>query len=571
VEDSPFTLNYTFTPESSSYLLWADWGSVNDRTVTVTPTRADLGTRDVVVEARQKLSEAVLGRYTTTVRVTCNPAHQCCDGGTSYQHSGEACAFTAGDASSGTCNASGACVRVCTPADHQGCLGDALYWYDSCGVRGDLVSNCSLNGETCTGAACTAVPPTCSGAYTYACRGQEGVRTDTGCGETSVVVTCAADHVCAASGDGVSCRAKGLCDDQPGTFPCGDRCLDLTSDHAHCGACTNACTVQEQCVAGSCEALPGCHVACSQNDDCDAGSVCVRAGDCYESRCEPLNLLAQANLTDALRDGLVTVHYTVAGNTITFTVQNLGPPANVTLDATFGKVIAASAAALTVQGAPFTVLAQDPVLAFPLGRVDDTTTFTVRTRTVLDPSYVAYVNVTLHTTMLAAWNTTDDVTLGLITEQEGNTTRFRLAVQPTKTLTGLTIPVEIPKCLAQYVSELNLSGDYTVIKDDPLIAWHFDQLRQPTEITFTVPKDVDEDCKQQLKAMAYARSVGKPLNPWLSLLLIPVIGSLLIFFQRFTPNKTERLSKREFWAIAKRQGHNEAGIERQWREYKRRF
>jgi hypothetical protein len=62
-------------------------------------------------------------------------------------------------------------------------------------------------------------------------------------------------------------------------------------------------------------------------------------------------------------------------------------------------------------------------------------------------------------------------------------------------LGGVSVPLEIPKCLAQKAAELKLSGNYHVIQDDPLIVWQFDKLSEPTEITFSVPKDIDEECK----------------------------------------------------------------------------
>ena len=72
--------------------------------------------------------------------------------------------------------------------------------------------------------------------------------------------------------------------------------------------------------------------------------------------------------------------------------------------------------------------------------------------------------------------------------------------------------------------------------------------------------------------MAFSQTIGKPINPLLGLALIPVIGFLLLFFQRFTPGGSrEHLSKTEFAQIAKQQGHSDEETERQWAEYRRRF
>jgi hypothetical protein len=86
-----------------------------------------------------------------------------------------------------------------------------------------------------------------------------------------------------------------------------------------------------------------------------------------------------------------------------------------------------------------------------------------------------------------------------------------------------------------------------------------------------VNKDIDQECLDQLKAMAFAQQVGKPLSPWLALLIIPALAVMLIFFQRFESGAAVKLSKREFFEVARGQGTSEAEIERQWREYQRRF
>ena len=75
------------------------------------------------------------------------------------------------------------------------------------------------------------------------------------------------------------------------------------------------------------------------------------------------------------------------------------------------------------------------------------------------------------------WNKTKDaLTIGLNSEYNGNQTTFHLSLTPSKSLSGVSVPLEIPKCLAQKAAELKLSGNYHVIQDDPLIVWQFDKL-----------------------------------------------------------------------------------------------
>ena len=521
MDGAAFTLHYTFSSPATLAVPSDSWPyggygvSQADRSVTYTPSAADLGTHPLTVQAIRPLDTAVLGSMTTSVTVTCNPgrtapAGLCCvAGATSYKSVGTPCTY-GGDPNGGTCNPDGQCVQACYQDVSLGCSANKVYHFDSCGNKGDLVDDCTAHtpkpqqcvqdGAT---AGCVNETQDCVGPYLYACRGNEGIRTDTVCGTVTTVTTCTSSQVCVNTTTGVSCRAKGVCDDRPGTVPCGNACLDVSSDWSNCGACGQRCTVQQQCVQGTCTALPGCHVACSVNSDCDAGYACVQGGDCYASRCEPLDLLTNDPVAfqSALQHGLVTVQYAIDGSVIRFKVLNLGPPVNVTLDATFGKVIAERASDLAVDGSPVLVLNPDPELEFLLGNVVTEQEFTVTASHPLDPSYTGYIALDLRTgpISLQAWNTSGSaLQLGLLTEQTDNGTKFRLNLQPSKSLTGVTIPIDIPKCMAQYASELDLQGNYEIIQDDPLIAWHFDTLDQATEIQFTVPKDVDEDCKAQL-------------------------------------------------------------------------
>ncbi|MBR9692446.1 hypothetical protein GOV07_00765 [Candidatus Woesearchaeota archaeon] len=236
--------------------------------------------------------------------------------------------------------------------------------------------------------------------------------------------------------------------------------------------------------------------------------------------------------------------------------------------------MASSAQYLQVQGVDYSIIEDDPVLAFEIPILENTATFTVTTPKTLteDDLGLATILGISYMDLLGLWNQTKgSLTMGLNSEFDGENTKFHLTLNPDKSLNGVSIPIEIPKCMAQYASEMNLGGNYRIIKEDPLIVWQFDKLNKPTEITFSVPGDIDEECKAQLKAMALANRIGKPLNPWFAILLIPIIGSLLIFFQRFTPTPHEKLSKREFLELAKGQGQTEEQAHREWHDYKRRF
>jgi hypothetical protein len=114
---------------------------------------------------------------------------------------------------------------------------------------------------------------------------------------------------------------------EPGYTECGDRCVDLTSDPFHCGACFNACVGEApagqssvgQCLAGVCgivcepgyaecggrcvdltasaDNCGGCGTVCARNASCrggncvcDAGfTFCPGTGSCYDLARDPAN------------------------------------------------------------------------------------------------------------------------------------------------------------------------------------------------------------------------------------------------------------------------------------------
>jgi hypothetical protein len=394
------------------------------------------------------------------------------------------------------------------------------------------------------------------------------------------------EHECLATENGVRCTPRDPCNTQPGTIRCGDQCVNPLTSRSHCGSCHHACNKGGQCINGHCALIPSCTVICDDDEDCGEGSVCVNRGSCTASECQPVNLLGQnqsevALLAERLTNGLVQVEVTLQGNTYHFSALNLGPATleNVSIIAEVEKSVAPAAAALRISRVDYSVLDPDPILQFTIPSLEEKREWTMEVSNAqLDASDASKVTIRAidyrEPDLLASWNDTkDSLTIGVNSEFDGEHTRFQLSLNPNRNLNGVSIPLEIPKCMAEYAAEMRLEGNYHIIHDDPLIVWQFDELKKPTSISFSVPKDIDEECRAQLRAMAMARRIGTPLNPWLSLLLIPLIGATLIFFQRFTPAtvRQERMAKEEFFAIGRQQGVDEQDLKRDWREYKQRF
>jgi len=573
------------------FFSYEGWMSTNTKNVGHT----DVGRYDVTITAYRQTTGAPLATANPAVSifVNCNPGDPnygpCCLDG-SYLPDSSSCIHGDTDPGETWQCVGGRCVEYCTPHSSQGCVGTVRYWYDSCGQRGAAIFDCAIDGELCVEnggqTECVDQPPSCSGEYNYFCRENNVWRRDTGCGLTQQSEPCSAHERCEEENNQAWCEAQGPCDAYPGTMFC-DSCVDPLTNRLHCGGCDRACGRNEQCVQGTCALIPGCVVICDTNDECGAGYVCVSAGSCTESRCEAVDVLKQPveaveQLAGQLTDGIVQVDVTMIATGFRFSAYNLGPTIleNVTVTAEFQKLLAESADGLIVEETPYVVLEQDPVLAFTLPPLQERHdwTVTVRYAETLDPSYANLVSILdidyQSPDLLAAWNDTKDLlAIGLNSEFDGENTKFHLTLNPSKGLGALSVPIEIPKCMAAYASELQLDGNYRIVEEDPLIVWRFEKLDAPTAITFSVPGDIDEECKAQLRAMAYAGKIGKPINPWLTILLVPLIGVLLIFFQRFAPGMQphKEIPKQEYFAIGRQQGRSDEDLEREWRDYKRRF
>lgn len=83
-------------------------------------------------------------------------------------------------------------------------------------------------------------------------------------------LACAIDYTVASAGGSATDGDGETCPD--GQSMCGERCVDILEDPAHCGACGNDCG-DGVCAAGSCEAA--CTASCDGVLEVCAGDGCV--------------------------------------------------------------------------------------------------------------------------------------------------------------------------------------------------------------------------------------------------------------------------------------------------------
>ena len=72
-----------------------------------------------------------------------------------------------------------------------------------------------------------------------------------------------------------------------GQTRCGSACVNLSSDHAHCGACSSPCGAGQACSAGLCVCTPAsCPNGCCNGTNClsgDSATSCGRAGNACDA------------------------------------------------------------------------------------------------------------------------------------------------------------------------------------------------------------------------------------------------------------------------------------------------
>lgn len=367
-----------------------------------------------------------------------------------------------------------------------------------------------------------------------------------------------------------------------GKTSCGDKCANLETSHDHCGACGNSCANNEVCEQGACVAYDDCFVACDSNSDCGNG-VCREAGSC-DAYCETTPILElqeeeqQILLTDVARQRTYEVQKTLEGEKLTIKITNIVtiPLENFTMTINIPKELATSASQIN-SDYPFEVIQEDPIIRVVLDEITTTRALTYYLPNTGDESLLNNIIISATHNNIditqAKKLSQDDlvITRSFVETKDGTTVTLKL--KPGSKLSDVRVPLEIPKCLANSVSDMTFNRDnYVVVNDDPLMVWTFDALSSEEEISFTIPNIVDEDCKNGLRAFGLAGDARKPINPWIPLAIIPLIGIILMFFQRFhDAGAQEHLSKKEFFALAREQGQSEEEIERAWHEYKRRF
>jgi len=132
-----------------------------------------------------------------------------------------------------------------------------------------------------------------------------------------------------------------------------------------------------------------------------------------------------------------------------------------------------------------------------------------------------------------------DITQTYKIENNKTTFTINIDINESATLTNVSVFQEIPKCLVEIINDQMIeaeNSEFEIINADPLLVWHFDSILDAKKIQFTINAVSDENCTNQVSAMAVAKDIiiaTQEINHTKVLLatsIIPIIALILIIF-----------------------------------------
>lgn len=188
----------------------------------------------------------------------------------------------------------------CRPEAYQSCQDGSVYWYDSCDQRGALVEACA-EGEVCVnqdeGPSCQTPDPNCEAQSYQACH-ENAVYWYDSCDQRGDLITaCGANEACERTGDTASCDSTCTdqsyqdCENNTGYWynSCDERgelvrSCGMNETCARTGdtvSCMTTCQDQDRqgCYNGDVYWYNSCNVRGSLYRSCGSNEECVSSGD----------------------------------------------------------------------------------------------------------------------------------------------------------------------------------------------------------------------------------------------------------------------------------------------------
>ncbi|MBS3125898.1 hypothetical protein J4453_00455 [Candidatus Woesearchaeota archaeon] len=133
-------------------------------------------------------------------------------------------------------------------------------------------------------------------------------------------------------------------------------------------------------------------------------------------------------------------------------------------------------------------------------------------------------------------------------------TLVTITFTPENPMEDVSIYEGIPKEVASDISQLIFYSDnYEIIESDPLIVWHFAEIREPVNLAYAIRQKIAPESLETVATVAVAEKITglqileiiEPkqeqeeslLGILLPALLIPLIGIIVVYFNRFGPGE----------------------------------
>jgi len=243
---------------------------------------------------------------------------------------------------------------------------------------------------------------------------------------------------------------------------------------------------------------------------------------------------------------------------VTLTIRNLLRLAlrQMKIRVTIPKEIAQTADGIK-SSENFTIIEKDPVIEFNIPELNDSETIVFEINKAVDEALLKKIDAQPEqdlSELLQKQQQTNDASKITTSfeeyEKDGEKyTKIITKIKPKRGLNDMSVIERIPKCLAKHINDVKMDEKYRdaikVINADPLVMWHFKEITAEQEFSYEIKGVLDEDCKKQIEAMGIADELGIELESTnylkiiLPLLLIPLLGILIIYFEKFKPSKKE--------------------------------
>jgi hypothetical protein len=144
-------------------------------------------------------------------------------------------------------------------------------------------------------------------------------------------------------------------------------------------------------------------------------------------------------------------------------------------------------------------------------------------------------------------------------------TQVKNTIESDKYMEDFTYTLFIPKCLTKYLDDLEFDNEnYTIIEEDPVIAWHFTEVSNNINLDYEVEGSILPECLEKIKGLPIANVINEKAKPKQNIyvviipmiILISVVG--LTFYLQKKPDEkvleTESDYEQDF-IIKQRQKH----------------